>query len=77
MVNRYFRREIGAADVVWSYAGVRPLYDDASGSASAVTRDYVFDLDAGEGRAPSSPSSAARSRPTASSPSTRWKGSSR
>jgi glycerol-3-phosphate dehydrogenase len=51
-VNRYFRREIGAADVVWSYAGVRPLYDDASGSASAVTRDYVFDLDAGEGRAP-------------------------
>ena len=35
------------ADVVWSYAGVRPLYDDASGDASAVTRDYVFDLDAG------------------------------
>ena len=40
------------ADVVWSYAGVRPLYDDASGNASAVTRDYVFDLDAGAGRAP-------------------------
>ena len=52
VVNRYFRREIAPADVVWSYAGVRPLYDDASGNASAVTRDYVFDLDAGEGRAP-------------------------
>ena len=51
-VNRYFKHEIGPADVVWSYAGVRPLYDDASGNASAVTRDYVFDLDAGPGRAP-------------------------
>ena len=52
VVNRYFKREIAAADVVWSYAGVRPLYDDASGNASAVTRDYVFDLDAGPDRAP-------------------------
>ena len=52
VVNRYFKREITAADVVWSYAGVRPLYDDASGNASAVTRDYVFDLDAGPDRAP-------------------------
>ena len=49
VVNRYFRREIGPDDVVWSYAGVRPLYDDASGDASAVTRDYVFDLDPGDG----------------------------
>ncbi|HRY25101.1 MAG TPA: FAD-dependent oxidoreductase, partial [Geminicoccaceae bacterium] len=52
VVNRYFRRTIGPADVVWSYAGVRPLYDDASGSASAVTRDYVFDVEGGAGRAP-------------------------
>ncbi len=52
VVNRYFKRELSQADVVWSYAGVRPLYDDASGNASAVTRDYVFDLDAGPGRAP-------------------------
>lgn len=44
-VNRYFRRNISSDDVVWSYAGVRPLYDDHSGSASAVTRDYVLDLD--------------------------------
>lgn len=44
-VNRYFRKAITADDVVWSYSGVRPLYDDHSGSASAVTRDYVLDLD--------------------------------
>ncbi|AQS88399.1 glycerol-3-phosphate dehydrogenase [Neoasaia chiangmaiensis NBRC 101099] len=45
-VNRYFKSAITADDVVWTYAGVRPLYDDNSGSASAVTRDYVLDVDA-------------------------------
>jgi glycerol-3-phosphate dehydrogenase len=52
VVNRYFRKPIGPSDVVWSYAGVRPLYDDASANVSAVTRDYVFDLDAGPDRPP-------------------------
>lgn len=52
VVNRYFRDAIAPADVVWSYAGVRPLYDDGSGDPSAVTRDYVLELDAGEGKAP-------------------------
>ena len=50
--NRYFTRAITRADIAWSYAGIRPLFDDKAGSASAVTRDYVLDLDAGEGRAP-------------------------
>ena len=50
--NRYFERRIGEADVAWSYAGIRPLYDDQAGSASAVTRDYVLDLDRGGGKAP-------------------------
>ncbi len=45
-INHAFRREIGPSDVVWTYSGVRPLYDDGSANASAVTRDYVFDLDA-------------------------------
>jgi glycerol-3-phosphate dehydrogenase len=45
VINRYFRKTITPADVVWSYAGVRPLYDDAASNASAVTRDYVLDLD--------------------------------
>lgn len=43
--NRYFRREIKPADVVWSYSGVRPLVDDGSGDASAVSRDYRLELD--------------------------------
>ncbi|MBE0625074.1 MAG: glycerol-3-phosphate dehydrogenase [Burkholderiales bacterium] len=41
--NRYFTRPVNPADVVWSYAGVRPLLDDASGDASAVTRDYLLE----------------------------------
>lgn len=48
-INRYLKRSIAPEDVVWSYAGVRPLYDDHQISASAITRDYVFDLDRGEG----------------------------
>ncbi|WP_342628761.1 glycerol-3-phosphate dehydrogenase [Nguyenibacter vanlangensis] len=44
-VNRYFHKPIAPSDVVWSYAGVRPLYDDAAQNASAVTRDYVLDVD--------------------------------
>ncbi|MDX6749643.1 glycerol-3-phosphate dehydrogenase [Geminicoccaceae bacterium 1502E] len=51
-VNRYFERQTTPEDIVWSFAGVRPLYDDASGNPSAVTRDYVFDLDTEGGGAP-------------------------
>ena len=51
--NRYLAQPVSAADVVWSYAGVRPLYDDGKQNASAVTRDYVLDLhgDAGQPKA--------------------------
>jgi glycerol-3-phosphate dehydrogenase len=41
--SRYFKRPIAPADVVWSYSGVRPLLDDASGDPSAVTRDYLLE----------------------------------
>jgi glycerol-3-phosphate dehydrogenase len=44
--NRYFKRTIAPADVVWSYSGVRPLLDDESGNASEVTRDYLLEVDA-------------------------------
>lgn len=50
--RRYFERQIHPEDVVWTYAGIRPLYDDHAASASAVTRDYVLDLDGGNGAAP-------------------------
>ena len=51
-VNRFLARPVRPADVVWSYAGVRPLYDNAAAHPSATTRDYVFDIEAGEGRPP-------------------------
>ena len=41
--SRYFIKPVTPADVVWSYAGVRPLLDDASGDPSAVTRDYLLE----------------------------------
>ena len=42
MASSYCERAITPADVVWSYSGVRPLYDDGAGAAAAVTRDYVL-----------------------------------
>ncbi|MBM3533775.1 MAG: glycerol-3-phosphate dehydrogenase [Alphaproteobacteria bacterium] len=45
VVTRHFRTRVAPEDVVWSYAGVRPLHDDAEAVASQVTRDYAFDLD--------------------------------
>ncbi len=45
-INHSFKRHITREDVIHSYAGVRPLFDDKNLSASVVTRDYVFDLDA-------------------------------
>jgi len=41
--SRYLAEPVRPADVVWSYAGVRPLLDDASGDPSAVTRDYLLE----------------------------------
>ncbi|MBF9045962.1 glycerol-3-phosphate dehydrogenase [Rhodobacterales bacterium LSUCC0031] len=44
-VNQYIKTPLTANDVVWSYSGVRPLYDDGAASATAATRDYVLSLD--------------------------------
>jgi glycerol-3-phosphate dehydrogenase len=43
--SAYLRTPVTPDMVVWSYSGVRPLFDDKS-SASKVTRDYVLKLDA-------------------------------
>jgi len=45
LVNHYFARTISSKDAVWSYSGVRPLLQDESSQASAVTRDYTLSLD--------------------------------
>jgi glycerol-3-phosphate dehydrogenase len=50
--NEYFRTEIGAADVVWAFAGVRSLYDDGARKAQDVGRDYELILDKRYGEAP-------------------------
>ncbi|PPD45949.1 MAG: glycerol-3-phosphate dehydrogenase [Methylocystis sp.] len=51
-INHFLRRPVARGDIVWSYAGLRPLYDDGALKASTITRDYAFDLDAPEEGAP-------------------------
>jgi glycerol-3-phosphate dehydrogenase len=46
LANRYFRRQIRPADVIWSYSGVRPLLQDESSDPTRVTRDYALELEA-------------------------------
>lgn len=48
-IARYFTFPTLREDIVWTFSGIRPLYDDSAGSASAVTRDYVLDVHTGEG----------------------------
>ena len=44
-VNAYSKEQLRRSDIVASFSGVRALFDDGQGNPSAVTRDYVFDLD--------------------------------
>ena len=48
-VNRYFVKRLGRGDVLATFSGVRPLFDDGQGNPSAVTRDYVLDLETAGG----------------------------
>lgn len=48
-VNRYFKIKLCADDIITRFSGVRPLFDDGKGNPSAVTRDYVFDVDVEQG----------------------------
>jgi glycerol-3-phosphate dehydrogenase len=50
--SRYLGRPVEPSQVLWRYAGVRPLYDDGSHDPSAVTRDYTLRIDDEEGAAP-------------------------
>ncbi len=47
--SRYFKQPIETEDIVWTYSGVRPLYDDGATSATAATRDYVLNLNIDSG----------------------------
>lgn len=48
-INAYLATPINAADVVWRYSGVRPLYDDGAETATAATRDYILKVDKARG----------------------------
>jgi glycerol-3-phosphate dehydrogenase len=53
IANAYLASKLSPADVVWTYSGVRPLYDDGAVDPAAVTRDYVLKLERGaSGNAP-------------------------
>ncbi len=49
-MNRHLARPLTRSDIVRTYSGVRPLYDDGASAAKDATRDYVLDVDRGPGR---------------------------
>lgn len=51
-VNRYFKQRLNRGDILHSFSGVRPLFDDDAENPSAVTRDYLFDVDGDHDNAP-------------------------
>lgn len=50
--NRYLAQQLNPRDVVWSFAGIRALFDDRNESVTEVTRDYVLQIDRAGNRAP-------------------------
>ena len=52
LANTYLAKPLTQSDIVTSYAGVRPLYDDGDDNPSQITRDYTLKLDSHAGGAP-------------------------
>lgn len=48
--SEYFKEKVRPEEIVWTYSGVRPLYDDGASSAQQATRDYVLKVEGGDGR---------------------------
>jgi len=48
----YFSEPVRPEDIVWTYSGVRPLFDDGASKAQEATRDYVLKVEEAEGEAP-------------------------
>ncbi len=51
-VGEYFAEPLRRDDVVWTYSGIRPLFDDGEQTAQEITRDYVLSVDAPNDQAP-------------------------
>jgi glycerol-3-phosphate dehydrogenase len=52
IADRYMARPVRPEDVVWTYSGVRPLFDDGDDNPSEVTRDYHLEIDGAADKAP-------------------------
>jgi glycerol-3-phosphate dehydrogenase len=52
IASHYMVKPVRPTDVVWTYSGVRPLFDDGDDDPSAVTRDYHLEVDGAVGTAP-------------------------
>jgi len=52
LANTYLAKPLAKSDVVWTFSGIRPLYDDGQSDPSAITRDYVLKQDGAETGAP-------------------------
>jgi glycerol-3-phosphate dehydrogenase len=50
--SEYFVEPVRREDIVWTYSGVRPLFDDGASKAQEATRDYVLKAEGGNGQAP-------------------------
>jgi len=50
--SEYFAKPVTPDQVIWSYSGVRPLYDDGAQREQAITRDYVLKLKNGSEQPP-------------------------
>ncbi|MCZ2328300.1 glycerol-3-phosphate dehydrogenase [Bartonella sp. F02] len=40
--SEYFSQRVLRENIVWTYSGIRPLYDDGASKAQEITRDYVL-----------------------------------
>lgn len=49
--SEYFKQPVKEKDIVWTYSGVRPLYDDGASAAQEATRDYVLRADGDDDQA--------------------------
>ena len=51
-VSEYFKTPVTKEDIIWTYSGIRPLYDDGASKAQEATRDYVLKLETQNTTAP-------------------------
>jgi glycerol-3-phosphate dehydrogenase len=52
LANSFFAKQLKRGDIVSTFSGVRPLFDDGNANVSAVTRDYRLELASENGAPP-------------------------